>query len=637
MSIDNDASIEVAPAAAQPPAPMLGAYLPDVPLAAIRPSPTNHRKTFIGLDELAESIRSKGVINPITVRPAPLALGTGKRSGKVDAAAYELIAGERRWRAAKLAGLETIPVILRPLSDVEVLELQLIENVQRQDVHPLEEADGYRDLLDHHGYTAEKIAAKTGKSAAYVYGRLKLCVLEEGVRAPFLEGKLLPSVALMIARIPSGALQARAAREVLGEFVDEDGSGVGVRRVIDLEDAEGNVTSEPVPMSVREAAAHIQRHYMLRLELAQFDPSSPTLLPDVGSCGACVHRTGNQPSLFGDVRGADVCTLPPCFERKTAAAWVLRADAARAAGRRVLEEAEAAKVFATHDGRTVSYGSAFVDQADKVPGDVSGNWAKEVTWERMLGKKGLAAVPTVIAQDGTGAARELLDRNAAVAFLREAGKIAAPPAAPAKGKKAGKDPKAEAKAFSDKVLRERAIVVFVREAGRASLELAEGGAPAKKSLAFWQWFAGETIARSQGGEFLAEATKTDPEAEPRDLVAKRSEAELRALAVQAMAADVADSMMYEDKESPALAEACKALGIEWRKVLLWATDEIAAELGAAAAAAPAKSKGPPPTDDGKRCGLVDGKGAGCIHDLGHDGLHSNGKRTWSDKKGASKR
>lgn len=582
MSLDNDASIEPARPESPPPA---STYLPDVPVDAIRPSPYNHRKSFAGLAELADSIREKGLINPPTVRPAPLAL---KQSGKVDSAAYELVAGERRWRAAKLAGLPTIAVILRPLSDVEVLELQLIENVQRADVHPLEEADGYRDLLDHHGYTAEKIAHKTGKSVAYVYSRLKLCGLEPGVREPFLAGRINASVALLIARIPSPALQARALREVLGEADDDDDAPDELRhrrRGPEAMGEDGTITAEPIPMSVREAGLHIQRHYMLRLELATFAPGDADLVPAAGSCTGCVHRTGNQPSLFGDVKGADVCTNPPCYAQKTQAAWEIRAAAARSAGRRVLDAGESAKVFSAHDSRTVSYRAAYVDPKDPVPGDVTGDWGKQHSWERLLGKKGLAAVPCVLAQDGTGAGRELLDRAAAVKVLAAAGKIEGP----AKAKKGALSPKDMAKIEKErreKELRRRAIVIFIGEAGRVA------GAAAKKEERFWGWIA-RALLNGTGNEALIEATGADPEIQDmRDLAARaKSAADLRALAVQALAAEIVNCMAWAERESPELEEACKALGLSWRDALLQAAVEPTPPPAAAAAAAKRPAKG----------------------------------------------
>src|SRR5690606_14398087 len=124
---------------------------------------------------------------------------------------YEIIAGERRYRASKLAGRTTIPAIVREISDLEVLELQIIENLQREDLHPLEEAESYEALLEQHkadpDYSVDLIAAKLGKSRAYIYARLKLCALRPAARKAFYAGTLTASTALLLARIPAPELQ----------------------------------------------------------------------------------------------------------------------------------------------------------------------------------------------------------------------------------------------------------------------------------------------------------------------------------------------------------------------------------------------------------------------------------------------
>src|SRR5258707_11420570 len=146
----------------------------NVPLAELVESTTNPRKTFDekGLQELAESIRSKGVLLPLLVRPV---------NGH-----YEIVAGERRYRASKLAGRDTVPATVRELSDAECLEVQLIENLLRTDLHPFEEAQGFRALLDREGgaYTVEKISAKTAKAASFIANRLKLLDLAKPAADP---------------------------------------------------------------------------------------------------------------------------------------------------------------------------------------------------------------------------------------------------------------------------------------------------------------------------------------------------------------------------------------------------------------------------------------------------------------------
>jgi ParB/RepB/Spo0J family partition protein len=436
----------------------------DINVSDIRRSPHNHRKTFTGLEELAESIRTKGLINPITVR----------QTGDTDLRkpGYELVAGERRWRAAKMAKLASIPAIVRQLDDKEVLELQLVENVQRADVHPLEEADGYEELIAKHGYEVDSIAAKIGKSKAYVYARLKLASLGEYAREKFLAGELSASIALLIARIPDVQLQERATKDVLGETdfdaVAEDDSPLGnaleddlhnpasplneQRRTIAVDDeaADGGLDAtnlapnqrERLPMSVREAQIHLRRRYMLRLELATFEVADPQLVPTAGACTTCQYRTGTQPELFADVTAADVCTNPPCFERKTTAAWELKKASAEHNGVKVVEAADAAKVFTP--SAQVRPTSPYVDPDAPVPLDLMPAGTKKApTWGKLLGKKvGTDDAPFVLVQDHTGAGHELIDKRTAVETLRELGKIDKPlkPAKSTASSSSGKDP-----------------------------------------------------------------------------------------------------------------------------------------------------------------------------------------------------
>jgi ParB/RepB/Spo0J family partition protein len=136
-----------------------------LPLALVRESPSNPRKTFTGIDELAEDVKLRGILQPVLVRAA------GSKE-------YELVFGARRFRAAKAAGMEAIPAFIRALSDEETLEIQLVENSKRADIHPLEEAEGYHLLHEKYGHSVDEIAAKVGKSRSAVYQRLalrKLC------------------------------------------------------------------------------------------------------------------------------------------------------------------------------------------------------------------------------------------------------------------------------------------------------------------------------------------------------------------------------------------------------------------------------------------------------------------------------
>ena len=150
-----------------------------VPIAFIQPSPNNPRKIF-GEEELADlarSLREKGLLQPLVVRP-------------IAADQYELVAGERRWRAAQRAGLHEVPVLIRDLTDGEALEIALIENIQRADLNPLEEARAYGQLMEQFSYTQQQLAESLGKSRSHIANTLRLLNLPDEVRRQIEEGRL---------------------------------------------------------------------------------------------------------------------------------------------------------------------------------------------------------------------------------------------------------------------------------------------------------------------------------------------------------------------------------------------------------------------------------------------------------------
>ena len=168
-----------------------------VPIEKIRPNPSQPRRDFNEkeLQDLAESIREKGIIQPLILRPCP---------GHDDE--FEIVAGERRWRAAQLANLHELPVIVRDLNDTEVLEIAIIENVQRSDLNAAEEALGYRQLMDRFGHTQERLAEALGKSRSHIANLLRLLTLPETVLDMLRTGKLSAghARALITAADPEG-------------------------------------------------------------------------------------------------------------------------------------------------------------------------------------------------------------------------------------------------------------------------------------------------------------------------------------------------------------------------------------------------------------------------------------------------
>ncbi len=167
-----------------------------VPIADVKRGQLNPRKDFRDeeLAELAESIRTKGLVQPIVVRPI-----TG---------GYEIVAGERRWRAAQKAGLHMVPVIARDLSDKEVLELAIIENVQRSDLNAIEEAAGYRELIDRFGYSQEQLSEIIGKSRSHVANTLRLLKLPDGVQTMVQDGRLTAGHARALINRPDAEMMA---------------------------------------------------------------------------------------------------------------------------------------------------------------------------------------------------------------------------------------------------------------------------------------------------------------------------------------------------------------------------------------------------------------------------------------------
>lgn len=306
--------------------------LQDILVTAIRPSPTNPRKTFRGLDDLAKSMAAVGQIDAVMVRPLPKEQQNG--------ITHELVVGERRWRAAPLAKMKTISAVVRELDDKQVAEIQIVENDQREDVHPLEQAEGYRSLREVHGYSVEQIATKVSRTVGFVLGRLKLCTLTPEVQAAFLAEAILPGVATLIARIPDAALQREALKRVAA------------------------TKQEPGLVSVGEARDMLRNEFMLKLADAPFDRADAKLVETAGACTTCPKRTGAQAELFADVDSPDLCTDPKCYRAKTVAHWGLVKLRAKEEKQPVLSDAEIKKVFPYESSDQAAYSSGFVSADD---------------------------------------------------------------------------------------------------------------------------------------------------------------------------------------------------------------------------------------------------------------------------------
>ena len=290
-----------------------------VRLEKIAVSLTNPRKNFNGarMLELTDSIRAGGVHQPILLRPLP-----GYRvTDTMRDVEYEIVAGERRYRASELAGLEDIPAMIRALTDDQVLEIQIIENLQRDDLTDLEEAEGYEALMEHAGLSANQVGKKIGKSNSYVYQRLKLLDLSIECKQAMRTGEIDGRRALLIARIPDSKLQAKALEAATKKLFSGD------------------------LMSVRDFQAWLQTNVMLRLEHATFKITDARLVEAAGSCKDCPKRTGANPDLFTDVVGADICIDPACFHGKEEAHRNALRLMAEKKGMRVIEGDEAEELL----------------------------------------------------------------------------------------------------------------------------------------------------------------------------------------------------------------------------------------------------------------------------------------------------
>ncbi|MGD9757025.1 MAG: ParB/RepB/Spo0J family partition protein [Comamonas sp.] len=310
------------------PTPGAGERMAHIPVLSIARSLTNPRKHFAPekLSELADSIKASGVHQPILVRPLPVERISDEmawaRAEKRQPAEYELVCGERRWRASQIAAVAEIPAMIRPMTDAQALEAQVIENLQREDVTALEEAEGYQVLMDNNGMNADQVAEKIGKSRGYIYARLKILDLCPEGREAMRQGELDYSCALPIARIATFDLQREALEWALETDYRND------------------------KRSARDVQFHVKNNYMLDLRKAPFSRKDADLCPSAGACTSCPHRTGADQDE--DSKSADVCTNPPCYRNKEQAHADQLRKQAQERGCEVLGEREAKQLIGNY-------------------------------------------------------------------------------------------------------------------------------------------------------------------------------------------------------------------------------------------------------------------------------------------------
>jgi ParB/RepB/Spo0J family partition protein len=315
----------------------------EIPLSQLHDSPFNPRKTYDdkGLQELADTMRPPHgrVLQPVVVRvmprsPRPLLDGVDTFTD------YELVFGHRRKRGAQLAGLATVPAIVRTMTDEEVQRAQIIENLARADVHAIEEAEGFAALMKDHGVTADQLVADTGKSRSYIYGRLKLLQAIPEVREACLRGDYGSETALLIARLRDAKLQQKALAALKAKSINLTDGGA---------------------KSYRYAKELLARMFTLELQSAIFDTTSAELLPSAGACTTCPKLSGHAPE-FEDIGkrtttnswGMETkpdpkrCTDPTCWDAKHAAHLQAQAAELRGQGKTVVDGAKARQALSAY-------------------------------------------------------------------------------------------------------------------------------------------------------------------------------------------------------------------------------------------------------------------------------------------------
>jgi ParB family transcriptional regulator, chromosome partitioning protein len=263
-----------------------------IPLAEIEPSPRNTRRRAdaAGLKALAESVRRQGVLQPILVREIKATGGGAK---------YQVVAGERRLRAAREAGLKAIPAQVRRMDEAEALGAQIVENLQREDVHPLDEADGYLRMKDEMKLSVRDIAARVAKDARYVARRLALTNLIAPARDDFRKERITLAHALEICRL-APEIQAHALAACYEATTVYDKGA----------DAYENKPDKTRPARhVRYLLDWLARHVHLNLSRAPFKLDDERLREDGLACMGCPERSGFDRALFSDIRDADTCML----------------------------------------------------------------------------------------------------------------------------------------------------------------------------------------------------------------------------------------------------------------------------------------------------------------------------------------
>lgn len=358
-----------------------------IALEDLHESPTNPRSAIPSdaLQELVASMNEQGQLSPIMVRRrvAPLFAS----DPDAPSLGYELVFGHRRLRAARELAWQSLACTVVEMSDDEVRLAQITENLQRQDVHAIDEAQGYEALMKTWDMTADEVARQVGKSRSHVFARLKLLQAVEPVRKACQAGEIGSETALLIARLRHAKLQERALAAIKSKYYSlEDGGKKSFRQIRSL----------------------LAEMFTLRLGTAIFDAGDFTLVPDAGDCHGCPKLSGNAPEYQdlcegggpdpygGFTKGAaDLCTDPICWKSKRKAHLARKAADLREAGHQVVDGRKAAAALAS-DGKTVKGAYLSIDEVKRVLREAAKGAVKDAD---KAPPPRLADLPTVLIQD----------------------------------------------------------------------------------------------------------------------------------------------------------------------------------------------------------------------------------------------
>lgn len=355
-------------------------------------SPLNPRKEFdkTKLAELTASVKERGVLEPILVRP----------NGEL----FEVAAGARRFRAAKAAELTSIPAMVRVMTDSELLMVALLENAVRHDISPLEEGDTLRALQRDHGFTIEKLIQETGKSRTVVFQRMKLAELQGESRAALAAGHISASVAELLARLPTIKAQdealAKLRKECHYRYLPVDDSDD------DYVEYDYNAERRDISrMPFRDAKYVLDETFRLVLAKAPFDTKTDNSVAP--ACTKCPKRTGADKETFKDVK-ADTCLDAVCWnQKKSLEAKLLKSELEATGGpeKRVVKESN---IFDQYRPGELSRGASV--KYAKTSDEIGGKTVKE-----LLGKQ----TPMVTVIDKDNKTHNLVDRPKAVELLKK--------------------------------------------------------------------------------------------------------------------------------------------------------------------------------------------------------------------------